>query len=117
MAVPTKEELGAKLLDYPLLRQLVFERWFRLAFGLFVLVFVFLGLFLPKMWKTSKPGFVPVIKVSGLDLVQAWSLKRTAVKASAAGRFEEANLAWQGALANNRADPDLVRGALRNLLK
>jgi hypothetical protein len=117
MSLPTKEELGAKLLDYPLLRQLVFERWFRLAFACFILIFIFLALFLPKIWRTSTPEFRPVIKVSGLDLVQAWSLKRSALKAAAAGKFDEANYAWQAALANNRADPDLVRGALRNLLK
>ena len=116
MSLPTKEELGAKLLDYPLLRQLLFERWFRWAFVGFALVFIFMGLFLPKIWRTSRPGFMPVIRVSGLDLVQAWSLKRTALKAQAAGKFDEANYAWQAALANNRADADLVRGALRNAL-
>src|SRR5262249_30239192 len=100
----------------PLLRQLLYERWFRVAFAGLVLFFIFLSLFLPKIWRTSRHGFIPVIKVSGLDLVQAWSLKRTALKAAAAGDFEEANFAWQAALANNRTDPDLVRGALRNIL-
>jgi hypothetical protein len=117
MSLPTKEELGAKLLDYPLLRQLLYERWFRLAFALFALVFVFLALFLPKIWRTSSPDFRPVIKVSGLDLLQARSLRRSAIKAAAAGKFDEANLDWQAALANNRADPDLARGALQNLVK
>jgi tetratricopeptide (TPR) repeat protein len=117
MGLPSREELGAKLLDYPLLRQLLFERWFRIAFALFVCVFVFFGLFLPKIWRTSPANFRPVIKVSGLDLVQAWSLKRTALKAGAKGDFDEANYAWQSAIANNRADPDLLRGALRNVLK
>jgi predicted Zn-dependent protease len=112
MALPTKEELGDKLGDYPLLRVLLYERWFRLAFLAFALVFVFLALFLPKIWRTSRTGFMPVVKVSGLDLVQAWSLQRTARKAMAAGKFDEANYAWQAALANNRADPALVRGAL-----
>jgi predicted Zn-dependent protease len=117
MPLPTKQELGEKLLEYPLIRQLLFERWFRLAFAAFVLVFVFLGLFLPKIWRTSQADFTPVIKVSGLDLVQAWSLRRTAVKQAAAGKFEEANYAWQAALANNRADPALVRGALGSMLQ
>ncbi len=117
MGLPTKDELGAKLLNYPLLRLLLYEGWFRLAFAGFVLLFIFLGLFLPKIWRVSEPDFRPVIKVSGLDLVQAWSLKRTALKAAAAGKFDDAAYAWQAALANNRADPDLVRGALLNLLE
>jgi predicted Zn-dependent protease len=116
MALPNKEEVKAKLLDYPLLRQLVCERWFRLAFLAFLLVFVFLGLFLPRIWRASRPGFLPVIRVSGLDLVQAWSLRRTAIKATAAGRFDEANYAWQAALANNRADAGASREALRSFL-
>ncbi len=116
MPLPTREDIEAKLLNNSLIRVLFFERWFRVAFAAFLLVFIFLALFLPKIWRTSKAGFMPVVKVSGLDLVQAWSLKRTALKAQAAGNFVEANLAWQSALANNMADPDLVRGSLRNLL-
>lgn len=105
------------LLNFSLVRLLWFERWFRYAFIAFVLVFVVVGLSLPKIWRTSEPGFLPVIKVSGLDLLQVWSLRRTAMKAAAAGKFEEANYAWIGALANNQADPDLVRGSLRNILQ
>lgn len=106
-----------KLLKYSLFRQLWYERWFRVAFLGFIAMLIFLALFLPKIWTTSKPGFLPVIKVSGLDLVQAWSLRRTAIKAAAAGDFEEANYAWLGALGNNQANPELARGALRNLLR
>src|SRR5437764_521365 len=113
---PTKKEkLGQKLENFPLLRQLVFEFWFRLVFLAFLLGAVFLALFLPKMWTVSPPGFKPVIKVSGLDLVQAWSLKRSALKAAAAGKNEDAAYAWQAAIANDAADPDLYRGSLRHL--
>ena len=105
-----------KLLKYPLVRQLWFERWFRLAFFAFIGMLVFLALFLPKIWRTSSPGFLPVIKVSGLDLVQAWSLRRTATKATAQGNFEEAHYAWMAAAANNYADPRAFRGALRATL-
>ena len=111
-----KEKLAQKLENFPLLRQLVFEFWFRLVFISFLLGAVFLGLFLPKMWTLSRPGFKPVIKVSGLDLVQAWSLKRSALKAAAAGKDDDAAYAWQAAIANNAADPDLFRGSLRHLL-
>src|ERR1041385_1447673 len=116
MGLPSKEELGAKLFDYPLLRQLLFERWFRLAFTFLVCIIIFFALFLPKIWRTSPPGFRPVIKVSGLDLVQARSLKRSALRAEAKGDYDQANYAWLSALANNRADAELVRGTLRNML-
>jgi tetratricopeptide (TPR) repeat protein len=111
------EEIKEKLLQNSLLRVLVFERWFRVAFAGFVLLIIFLALFLPKIWTTSPSGVLPVIKVSGLDLVQAWSLKRTALRAMAAGKHAEANYAWQAAVGNNRADPDLLRGLLRNHLQ
>lgn len=114
MLFALKWRLG-KLLKYPLFRQLWFERWFRWAFIAFVLMVLAIGLSLPKIWRTSESGFLPIIKVSVLDLVQAWSLQRTAVKASAARNFEEANYAWLSALANNQADPELVRGFLRNV--
>ena len=68
------------------------------------------------MWTVSPPGFKPVLKVSGLDLVQAWSLKRSALKAAAAGKDDDAAYAWQAAIANDAADPDLFRGSLRHLL-
>lgn len=117
MKLPSKDVLVEKALDNALLRQLVYERWFRVGFAVVSLIFIFLSLFLPKIWRASKAGFTPVVKVSGLDLVQAWSLKRTALKAAAAGKFDESLYAWQAALANNRADPDLVRGALQSIGK
>lgn len=116
MRLPTKAEITEKLLDFSLVRLLIYERWFRFGFLAFILVFALIGFCLPKIWTTSRPEFLPVIKVSVLDLLQARSLKRTAVKQAAAGKFDDANYAWQAALANNRADPDLVRGALHCIL-
>ena len=43
-----------------------------------------------------------------MDLVQAWSLKRSALKAAAA-EDDDAAYAWQAAIANDAADPDLFR--------
>lgn len=113
MEALSKKFLRRKLAGHPFLWLLLQDAWFRLGFIAFFSLLLFLGLFLPRIWRTSPPGFRPVIKVSGLDLAQAWSLKRSALKAAAAGRFEEAHYAWMAALANNRADPELVRGSLR----
>lgn len=112
MEALSKKYLRRKLAGHPFFCLLVQDTWFQLGCMGFILLFVLLGLFLPRIWTASPPGFRPVVKVSGLDLAQAWSLKRSALKAMAAGRFDEAHYAWMAALANNRADADLVRGAL-----
>ncbi|MBI2924802.1 MAG: hypothetical protein HYY24_03750 [Verrucomicrobia bacterium] len=111
-----KDELAVKLERFPLLRQMLFEFWFRVIVLCGLLGVIFLALFLPKMWVTSPAGFLPVVKVSGLDFAQAWSLKRTARQAMAAGRYEDAAYAWQSAFANNPGNPKLARGALENFL-
>ena len=80
------------------------------------LMLVFLALFIPKIWTVSPSGEIPVIRVSGLDLAQAWSLKRTAIRNMRAGHYDKASFAWLAARANNRADPNLVRGFLRNFI-
>src|SRR5262245_6348141 len=111
-----KIEWASRLERFPLLKILVLEKWFRLAFLLFLTVLVGALLFLPKIWVTSPKGFLPVVKISLLDRVQAGSLKRTARKAAVAGHFDEASYAWQSALANNRADAEAARELLRNFL-
>jgi len=91
----------------------VFDHWFGVAALLFLSLMVFLGLFLPKIWTQTPDDFNPVIKVSGLDLWQARSLRRTAEKEAAAGRVEEAVQAWRSAVMNNAADLDNLRGGLK----
>jgi hypothetical protein len=112
-----KSALAEKLIRFPLLRLLVLEFWFRLAFLGFVLLLVFLALFLPRIWRVSPRGFRPVIKVSGLDVMQAWSLRRTARQAMAAGQLDLAMEAWRVAVANNPANTRLVREFLGDVLK
>ncbi len=101
----------------PLIHLLVYEPWFRAVVVCFFFFLLFLGLFLPKIWRASPKGFLPIIKVSGLDIVQAWSLERTALKATTAGQFEEAHYAWKAAAAKNQADAELFRGGIRTILK
>jgi hypothetical protein len=114
------EERKAELLNrfnkYPFLRLLISEAWFRVAVVGFVLFVVGFFLFVLKIWTVSPPDFKPEVKVSGLDLVQAWSLRRTGLRDTAAGKFVEADHAWRSAIGNNPADAELIRGYLRNLL-
>jgi hypothetical protein len=111
-----KNRLARRLTYNYFLRLLLFSFWFRLAFLGLVAMLVFLALFLPKIWRVSEAGTNPVVKISGLDLAQAWSLKRTARREGIAGRFDRAHYAWFSAVANNPADREAVRGLLSNLL-
>lgn len=110
-----KHRLANRFIYSPFLRLLVFKPWFRAAVVVLLALLVFLALFLPKIWRQTPAGVQPVVRVSGLDLLQAWSLERTARRAAAAGLYEPAAYAWRAAIANNPADPELLRGALRTL--
>lgn len=96
----------------PFLRLLFYDVRFRWALGAAVLVFLALGLLLPRIWITSPEDYSPQIKVRGLDLLQAWSLRRSAEQNAAAGRVPAAIQAWASALANNAADRQILRGLL-----
>jgi predicted Zn-dependent protease len=76
-----------------------------------------LFLFILKVWRVTPADFQPVVKVSGLDLVQASSLRRAAIQHAALGRFEEAFQSWRIAVANNPGNPELIRGSLRHLMQ
>lgn len=78
-----------------------------------VLVGAVVLLGVPKLWRTTPERFpYGEVRVSAMDLVQAWSLRRSALRAEAVGRSEVALLAWRGALANNMGAPELHRGLL-----
>ncbi len=82
-----------------------------MVLGLIVGGMVLLGV--PKLWKTTPTPFpFGEVRVSALDLLQAWSLSRTARRAEAAGQDEAALLSWRSALLNNQADIALHRGVL-----
>src|SRR5687767_12210407 len=90
-----KRELGNKLIYSPFIRLVLFNVWFQLAFGAAVLVTIFIALYLPKIWVVSPEGFLPEVKVSGLDMTQNWSLKRAARKAMAEREFNRAGQSWE----------------------
>jgi hypothetical protein len=91
----------------------VLKPWFRLAVICLALLLAFLALYLPPFWTTSPPGFLPIVRVSGVDLTQAWAAKRRARAAAAAGQHSDAFYWWQAALGNNAADLVALRGSLR----
>lgn len=111
-----KKQLSRKLIYSPFLRMVIFNIWFRLAVVCFLALAVFLGVFLPKIWLATPDGFLPEIRISWLDRVQAWSLRRSASKLSAAKQVDEAEFAYRAAISNNPGDVELCRESLRSLL-
>lgn len=117
MGRKSKERLYQRLAYYPVLRLVVFNVWYRLL-AVSVLLVVALGaLGLLKVWRATPPGFLPVVKHSWLDRLQAWSLRRTAEKLAAAGRWEQSLHAWRQAWANSPGNPELARGWMRTALR
>jgi hypothetical protein len=98
-----------------LLHILFYDRAFRWFTVVGILLFGAMGVMWPKIWVTSPPGVFPIIKVNGIDLLKARSLKQTAVAATAAGKTEDAIQAWHAARDNNEADLEVNRGLLATL--
>jgi len=119
--LPSKDQLDVKLTNYPVLNSvlsLILYEWvFRLVFFGGLLFVPVLFLFVFKVWRATPADFQPVVKISGLDLIQARSLRRTALKQAVEGRFEAAFQSWRVAVANNPGDPELIRGCLRHLMQ
>ncbi len=113
MAMTFKERVDARLGDWPLLRVLLHSFWFRLVFVSLVGAAVLLGVSLLKVWRTTPPGVEPAVRVSWIDMIQAWSLERSAREYVAQGRNEEAVRAWLIASANNKGDVELLRRLCR----
>lgn len=105
-----------RLLDrWPLLRHLALERWFRWScVALFLLVST-LALGLPRIWIVTPRGCTPVIRVSGVDGLQArWHRDRSEA-AWNRGDSETAIFEWRQALANQPASIPILRGGLDRL--
>jgi len=83
------------------------------ALGVVVLLAL---LSLPKLWLATPDGFRPVVRVSLLDLAQAWSLDRAAQRLAAAGQHRDAQQRWQAAVGNNPANAQLIRNTLEHFL-
>lgn len=117
MDEPTlRQRLAQKLEGYPLLRTLVLDGPFFWAFSLAVAVSALIAISVPKKWQTTPDGFGRArIKVSLIDLAQAWSLARTARAQEKAGDYRLALQTWRGALVNNLGDPKLHQGLLELL--
>jgi Flp pilus assembly protein TadD len=112
-----KERLEQRLSSHPFLLMLLVETRFRLVFLGVGLVLLFILISLPKIWRTTPDGFLPVVRVSLLDFAQARSLRRSAEEAAALGKWDQAQRCWEAASANNPGDIALARGCLRQFVQ
>lgn len=99
------------------LRILILDPWFRAALVLVILAFCTALISLPKIWRTTPPMFRPQVRVSLLNLAQAWQLRRSARAMEAQGQDVEAIQNWYQAFTKNAADLDTVRNALRSVIE
>lgn len=112
-----RTQLADRFANYPLLSMFILSPTFPLTLGALLICALLIGLAIPKLWRTSPPGVEPKVKVSLIDLVQASMLGHQARKLEAAGRLEEAQHAWQSAIANNEADIGLLTAALTSFTR
>lgn len=117
MEVPMKNRLTRRLLAYPLVRIFIFERRFRIAFILLTAALLGVASMLPAVWRVSPEGFLPVIRVSGLDLLQARALKGSAARAMSAKQWDDAHYCWAAAWSHNPADAAALRGVVESWIQ
>lgn len=113
----TKMELANRLSYFPLARLMLMSFWTRMVLLVLSVGLGGMGLCIPKIWTATPPDVTPIIRVSVVDLIQAWSLRRHAERQLAAGQVDDSLHSWGAAIANNTADPRSLRGYLRAVLK
>jgi hypothetical protein len=110
------QDLPPKFYEHATLLVLFYDRWFRFAAILFLLALISGGLLLPRIWRVT-PSYMPIVRISGLDLLQASSLRKAALKQSAAGQVKDALLSWRSAIDNNPGNADLIREMVQFIVK
>ncbi len=105
--------MAMRLAEHSLPCGLLFRTWFRWIFFVALTLVVLVTLGALTIWRAAPLGFGPVVRVGWLGKARAWSFRRSALEFEASGRPEAAAQAWQSAIANDPANPDLLRGALR----
>lgn len=114
--VLTDEEVHSRLSNWPLLRLLWGEPTFRYAFLACVAVVLLVGLCLPRIWIVTPKGFLPVVRVSALDKLEARIHGKLALSKDAAGQVQDAMYHWRVAVANDPSSVPLICGYLSNLV-
>lgn len=112
---PDSTDLLRCLDGMPLLRQLALERGFRWMCLMWVGVVMFLALSAVPVWVVTPPGFVPVLRISGLDYLESMEHGRRCERAWERGAVDEALAEWKTALARHPARIRLLRRGLERV--
>ena len=102
--------------DVPLTRLLLYTRWFKWGLLLMLLMILSLPISLIKYHRVTPDGFKPVIKISFLDFIQSWSLRRGALKMMAEDKFDDSVHAWHSSIANHPGNMEYMREYFRFLM-
>lgn len=70
-----------------------------------------------RIWNVAPPGSEQKVRISVVDLVQAWNLSRTARRLESAGDDEGALRCWGTAIANHPTRPELSRSYIETALR
>lgn len=95
--------------DVPLIRLILYTRWFKWGLLLMLLIILSLPVTLIKFRRVTPEGFNPVVKISFLDVIQSWSLRRSALKMMAEDKFDDSVHAWHSSIANHPGNLDYMR--------
>ncbi len=106
---PRVRERRRKVVRARTRRRLLADWKFVLAVFGSAVVFVGIGVALPKVWVVTPQAVTPVLRISLLDFLQARMLARTAKRLASEGRNREASVAWAGALGNHPANRENLR--------
>jgi tetratricopeptide (TPR) repeat protein len=115
----TKDKIASKFLEHAVLhmlvRTLLFSATFRIVFVGVLLLPVLGALGFSRIWRVTPRHIQPSVRISALDGLQAWSLRRTALKELARGQIREGLISYNLSLGNNPGDLDTVRDFLRQI--
>ncbi len=106
------KEVPPKFYEHATLLVLFYDRWFRFAAILFVLALIIVGMMLPRIWRVT-PAHMPIVRISGLDFMEAASLRRAAEKLSESGQVKEALSSWRSSVENNPGNSETIRKMLQ----
>ncbi len=95
--------------DVPLIRLILYTRWFKWGLLLMLLIILSLPTILIKYRKVTPEGFNPVVKISFLDVIQSWSLRRSALKMMEEDKFDDSVHAWHSSIANHPGNLEYMR--------
>jgi hypothetical protein len=103
------DRVHPRCLEGPFCRQLRAEPWFRVAVLGCIGVLAITAAGLPRIWRVTATGFVPEIRVSGFDRLEAGLQARIAAISATRGDLQGSVIHWRSSVAANPADLGSVR--------